>query len=177
MERLSDIISIERDNELVINKKWGSGSRLVHIITLSSSFIALFFIVWHLYRQKAQGSLSNIVGDDLVFAALSVLCVCLIYSSLADLLNTSTIRAGKNELTVTHHPLPLLANKRITSSRLSGICRKDTTSHHEGITHRQYEVRVVLKNGKNIRFIVCRYQNDAVSIIKEIDSFYRFKGR
>ncbi|MGV8118904.1 MAG: hypothetical protein AB2L14_03970 [Candidatus Xenobiia bacterium LiM19] len=177
MEGQSDIISVERDNELVINKKWGSGNRLVQIITLSISFIAFVCIVWHLCRQKIPGSLSDINRDDLIFAALSVLCICLIYSSLADLLNTSTIRAGKNELTLTHRPLPLLDNKRIPSSELSGICRKDTTSHHEGVTYRHYEVRAVLKNGKNIRFIVCRYQNDAISIVKEIESFYSFKGR
>jgi len=176
MDRLSDIISIERDNELVINKKWGSGNRLVQIILISISLIALFFIVWHLCRQKVPGSLSEITVDYSVLAILSLLCVSCIYSSLADLLNTSTIRAGETELAVTHYPLPLLDNKKIPSSELSGICRKDTTSYHEGTTNRHYEVMAVLNNGRNIRFLVCRYQSDAVSIVKEIESFYRFKS-
>lgn len=157
----------EEAGELVIRRRWFDHS--AWILLFFAVFWNGFLIVWHtIALTQGQWFMS-------AFALLhTAIGIGILYFLAATFFNTTTIRAGRDELEIHHGPIPWRGNQRLDATRLTQIFCREKIRHGKNGPSTTYEVEAIF-NGNHRRTILksLRQADQAIFIEQQIEKHLR----
>lgn len=146
--------------DLILTRRWFSP------VVIGMAFFCVFWdgfmIFWytiaitkHQWAMAAFGSLHALVG------------VALTYGVMAGFLNATEIRVGQGMLKISHGPLPVPGDKKISSAEIEQLYTKQCLSHSEHGTSISYQVCAKTNQGKEMALISNVSQQDHALYIEQ----------
>lgn len=166
--------SINREvkgEQLILRRRWLSSDRVSGLVV---SMGLIFFMAVVLFFMKNMGLFDLLFTPLFLCAVLPIVGgVGLTYSSLASLLNTTTIGVDPFELSVKHGPLPWGRSIQVDSARIRQIYCTERWAGGEGPT-----VVNAMIEGEQVKLLSnLRSLEEALYIEQEIEAHLGIKNR
>ena len=116
----------QRENQLVIKKRWFSGRALV-FLTISIAIGVASFGLWEMLSSLAEDEAQS---DTFIFAVgCTLLSAVLLYLSLREFLNSTVITVTAAQISLRHGPLPLRKGKSIKVNDIAFLFHRKRSRH------------------------------------------------
>jgi hypothetical protein len=99
------------------------------------------------------------------------------YSTLAGLVNRTTVRASNNELTIRHGPLPWFGERTIPASEIAQIYREQIMSTSRNGTSTTYRLSAVLHDDRKRKLLTCDSADVALYLEQEVERYLGIADR
>lgn len=101
----------------------------------------------------------------------------LTYSTLAGLVNHTSVRVSNNELTIRHGPLPWFGGRTIPASEVGQIYREELTSTTRNGTTTRYRLSAVLRDERKRTLLTCDSADTALFVEQEAERYLGIADR
>lgn len=162
----------EDSQEIIIEKKWFT---MAHLGTLVFALLWNGFI-YFFYIMMMKGNVSVII---LLFPILHIVVgMWLLYYSICGFVNKTIIKAGNQEVSVRHIPLPWSGEKSIKKSCIRQLYILEQSRKHRGSIIYSYDVQVLMDVDRCITLVKgLDTPEEAVFIEKKLEQFLRIEDQ
>jgi hypothetical protein len=135
----------ERDHQLDFEYSW------FKIKYFAALLLTPLFAIFLIESDATVGSLQSLNTANIF---ILVICLGIVYYSLARLINTTKITVSHHHIEVKHGPLPLVKNLSLDRKDVSQLyVTKHRTAHRYYLYNTTYQINVILANKDTIALI------------------------
>jgi hypothetical protein len=157
--------------ELQITRRWFSPQLIV--LTVFALFWNGFMAVWFGIAISQRIWLMALFG--IVHAMVGI---GLAYYVLAGYFNTTLVRVGMGELSISQGPFPYPGNKRLDSVSIKQLYCKERSHRGEDLTGWSYELHIVTTDGKHEKLLTGLDESEqALYLEQEIERYLGIEDR
>ncbi len=101
----------------------------------------------------------------------------LTYSTLAGIVNSTTVRVSNNQLAIRHGPLPWFGGRAIAASEIGQIYREEITSSGRNGSTTRYRLSAVLRDESKRTLLTCDSADTALFVEQEAERYLGIADR